>query len=665
MPSSGSTKAGTSKCGSDSGPGLRYTEPSRDDAQGQEQAEDPKSKTNAPRPKQTWRESIFHSLPPYTGPYPVGYLEIEVPAREPRHFSEIKRNHQYALKLDTVLFSVYYPCESEEHRKERIAKEKGTTPPLSSLPRPLWLPRPRIETCKGFAKFFNIPHAPVTGYMSLTSMFTELPAFRNAQLSEEWPATVKDDKGKPEKQPGEAGQNQDDRAIDDQDRGKPKFPLIIFSHGLGGSRTMYSAICGELASFGFVVVAMEHRDGSGARTYVNKNNESPDLDSQHLDWGHEPPSPGNNPETPQDSTPRKEKGKQKAKPYFMVDYIFPKDNAIDTSPHNERGVDTELRGAQIEMRLAEIEEAFFVMGMIQSGHGSQVAEQNLRKKGNIGSSSRGLDGINWGEWKGRLYMSDVTLMGHSFGGATTVQALRLSEQRYSWISQGILLDPWGPAVPENKNNSAENNKITKPILSIGSEAFMHWAENFDRVRSICREARRASSASSGGGSAHVWMTTIRGSTHLSQTDFAVLYPNWMSLLMKTIVNPQRAIYITVHSALEFLKVTLPDEQTRFNQHWADEQLLLNSSSAAASRRDDKWVAARLKIPNEFSLRLRSWWSRRRWSLQRVASSDDDPNVPRDASGKPLAGLLNWGAGKEIWVHLSPDSPVDDEERDVV
>ncbi|KAM7219285.1 platelet-activating factor acetylhydrolase [Rhypophila decipiens] len=637
MSSSGSTRAGIPKSGSDSGPGFLPAD--------------------APRPKQTWRESIFHSLPPYKGSYPVGYLEIEVPAREPRHFSEIKRNHQYALKLDTVLFSVYYPCESEERRKERIAKENGTTSPLSSLPRPLWLPRPRIETCKGFAKFFNIPHAPVTGYMSFTTMFTELPAFRNAQLSDEWPATVKDGKGKrTEKQPREAGQSQDDRATDDQDRGKPKFPLIIFSHGLGGSRTMYSAICGELASFGFVVVAMEHRDGSGARTYVNKNNESPDLDSQHLDRGHEPPSPaGNNPETPQDSTTRKEKDKQKAKPYYMVDYIFPKDNAIDTSPHNERGVDTELRGAQIEMRLAEIEEAFFVMGMIQSGHGSQVAEQNLRKKGNIGSSSRGLDGLNWGEWKGRLYMSDVTLMGHSFGGATTVQALRL-EQKYSWISQGILLDPWGPAVPENK--SSDNKIITKPILSIGSEAFMHWTENFDRVRSICREAhaRRALIVTSG--SSHVWMTTIRGSTHLSQTDFAVLYPNWMSLLMKTIVNPQRAIYITVHSALEFLKATLPDEQTRFNQHWADEQLLLNSSSAAASRHDDKWVAARLKIPNEFSLRLRSWWSRRRWSLQRVAS-DDDPNVPRDASGKPLAGLLNWGAGKEIWVHLSPDSPVDE------
>ena len=49
----------------------------------------------------------------------------------------------------------------------------------------------------------------------------------------------------------------------------PTFPLIMFSHGLGGTATMYSSVCGEFASYGFVVCAVEHRDGSGPRTYVN------------------------------------------------------------------------------------------------------------------------------------------------------------------------------------------------------------------------------------------------------------------------------------------------------------------------------------------------------------------------------------------------------------
>ncbi|KAK3939698.1 platelet-activating factor acetylhydrolase [Diplogelasinospora grovesii] len=581
----------------------------------------------APQPPKSIRERFLHTLPPYTGPYNVGFLEIELPARDPRPFSHIKRNHEYALKLDTVLFSVYYPC---------------TRPDTKTSSRVPWLPRPRVPTCKGYAKFLNIPHFPVTAYIALTSMFTKLPAFRNARLSDKWPTvtgegadgqtTLVDDSESQQEQ-----QEEQDSGADPKNRGNPKFPVVIFSHGLGGSRTSCSAVCGELASFGFVVVAMEHRDGSGARTYVNKIGHQ-DLDSQHLD--REKPSPEKDAKDKAASDLRKQNTDPKN--YYMVDYIFPKDNAQDTSPHNARGVDTELRSAQIDMRLAEVEEAFHALSLINDGRGEQILEQNLRKKGNAGSSSNGLDGIDWEQWKGRLYLEGVTMMGHSFGGATTVQALRL--ERFNWIGQGILLDAWGPATPEVV--PGQTKTVHKPILSLGSEAFMHWKDNFDRVEQICREARD--------GGALSWMTTIRGSTHLSQTDFAVLYPNWMSLFMKTIVNPKRAIHLTICSALEFLKITLPPQRRRYNTStWVDEQLLKteaddDSRISFDHRPDDKWVAARLKIPNEFSLRVKHWLGRLTW--RRKAAED----VPRDASGKPLAGLLNWGAGNEIWVHLSPD-----------
>ena len=39
----------------------------------------------------------------------------------------------------------------------------------------------------------------------------------------------------------------------------PIFPVIVFSHGLGGMRTCNSAIVCDLASHGYVVAAVEHR----------------------------------------------------------------------------------------------------------------------------------------------------------------------------------------------------------------------------------------------------------------------------------------------------------------------------------------------------------------------------------------------------------------------
>lgn len=55
-----------------------------------------------------------------------------------------------------------------------------------------------------------------------------------------------------------------------------KFPVVVFSHGVAGNRSLYSLICTELASQGYVVLALEHADGTasvakvagGARKYL-------------------------------------------------------------------------------------------------------------------------------------------------------------------------------------------------------------------------------------------------------------------------------------------------------------------------------------------------------------------------------------------------------------
>ena len=51
-----------------------------------------------------------------------------------------------------------------------------------------------------------------------------------------------------------------------------KFPLVLFSHGLGGTSTMYSTLCCELASHGFVVCALEHDDCTASATLDPNNN---------------------------------------------------------------------------------------------------------------------------------------------------------------------------------------------------------------------------------------------------------------------------------------------------------------------------------------------------------------------------------------------------------
>ncbi|KAK1991006.1 platelet-activating factor acetylhydrolase [Colletotrichum falcatum] len=592
----------------------------------------------AAHPPKTFRERFFHSLPYYTGPYGVGFLEIEAPVRHPRVFSELRRDNVPLLRLDTVLFAVYYPCapktkpddhtalghghgreEAKERSRKKNVGEKG--PKLSRVG---WLQRPRVLTCKGYAKFFSVPHLPVTAYIASTSMFTKLPALRNANLAGHWPEDTLGD----QVPTGRAARNEESSRST-----KPKFPVIIFSHGLGGSRMSYSSICGELASHGFIVVAVEHRDGSGARTYVNlpKSREVSDSDSSSVAQAYIKSVSAKKIKN------KRNKGAQSDQ-HYCVDYLFPKENALDTAPHNARGVDTELRTAQMEMRMAEMEEAYRMLGCINSGRGHEVEAMNLRRKGNVASSSKGLTGVMWGDWKGRMFLGNVTIMGHSFVGATTVETLR--RESLTWVGQSIILDAWGPATPRAGDDG--RRRVKKPLLSIGSEAFMHWQENFDRLVELCTEAQAED--------ALMWMMTIRGSTHLSQTDFAILYSTWMDLLIKTLVNPLRAIHLTVSLSLEFLKMILPPEHAKYNM-WVDEKILKTTEPPSEPlgvvthdhRPDDRWIAVRLKVNNEAMLRLKSWVRHKRRVLLRKGQG----------SGMPSSGLMDWSEGNEIWMHVSP------------
>ena len=89
-----------------------------------------------------------------------------------------------------------------------------------------------------FALPFDIPTCFARAFANVT-----IPAYKDAQMSSNF--------------------------ID----GKTNLRPIIFSHGLSGDKSFYTAVCLALAAHGYLVIAINHQDKSCFHTYDKDGNE--------------------------------------------------------------------------------------------------------------------------------------------------------------------------------------------------------------------------------------------------------------------------------------------------------------------------------------------------------------------------------------------------------
>ncbi|KAM9665715.1 platelet-activating factor acetylhydrolase isoform 1-T3 [Trichechus inunguis] len=216
-----------------------------------------------------------------------------------------------------------------------------------------------------------------------------------------------------------------------------KYPLIVFSHGLGAFRTIYSAIGNDLASHGFIVAAIEHRDGSASATYYFKD-ESAAV-----------------------------KG-NKSWLYFK------------TLKRDE--VEAAVRNEQVRQRAKECSQALNLI--LDLDHGRPI------------KNALDLE-FDVKQLKDSIDRNKVAMIGHSFGGATVIQALS-EDQRFRC---GIALDAWMFPLGDEVYS-----RIPQPLFFINSEQFQFPA-NIIKIKKLYLPDRERK------------MITIRGSVHQNFDDF--------------------------------------------------------------------------------------------------------------------------------------------------
>ncbi|XP_077018101.1 platelet-activating factor acetylhydrolase isoform X3 [Tamandua tetradactyla] len=246
-----------------------------------------------------------------------------------------------------------------------------------------------------------------------------------------------------------------------------KYPLIVFSHGLGAFRTIYSAIGIDLASHGFIVAAVEHRDGSAAGTYYFKDQSDAEIGNKS--------------------------------------WLYLKQEAPD-------------RNFQVHKRAKECSQALNLI--LDMDHG-KPAKNILDLKFDVKQLKDSID------------RNKIAIIGHSFGGATVIQALS-EDWRFRC---GIALDAWMLPLGDEVYT-----RIPQPLFFINSEQFQHF-QNMTKIGYFYLPGKVRK------------MITIRGAVHQNFVDFTFVTGKIVGYIftIKGTIDSYGAIDLSNKASLAFLQ----------------------------------------------------------------------------------------------------------------
>jgi platelet-activating factor acetylhydrolase len=468
--------------------------------------------------------SPVNTFPAYKGQYEVGTIDVEIPVSDLPVASDAPEG---AVK--TIAFRIFYPCQKpgkgDSHRPVR------------------WIPQPQRQTINAFATFLGAG-SKLASFISVLPQqlfWIKLPAHRNAKIL-------------------------------DPPTDSKRWPVTMFSHGLAGSRNTYSYICGDMASNGMVVIAMDHRDGSSPIQYVRATADSP----------------------------------ARSIPAVKI-------------PHTASAETYEGRDKQLRIRLWETSMIYEALMKIDAGQSVENMDENT-------SWSRKERTEVLKQFEGALDIhrpGKVSWAGHSFGAATTVQLLKnifyyqekpqsaskplimpksdaAIVQQILPESPALLLDMWclpfrspdqrwlleRPMPSYNAGGPQGDN-----ILSVLSEGFFKWSDNREvtkqiisppqqspktsaslklppslaRVRddspaSSMRDSGYASDGSSPQRKPAAQPTRTKGphmfyplhSQHFNQSDFGVLFP-WITKRFAKAEEPEHIIDLNVRAMVQVMR----------------------------------------------------------------------------------------------------------------